>query len=80
MFNGFNKKTVSVLDSLKFNNSKSYYNNIKEEYAENITKPLKLLSKELIGVLGEIDGDLILNTRYCVSSSFPMRVLTNRNR
>lgn len=70
MFNGFNKKTVSVLDSLKFNNSKSYYNNIKEEYAENITKPLKLLNEELIGVLGEIDGDLILNTRYCISSPF----------
>ena len=50
MFDGFNQKTISVLDSLKFNNSKSYYNNIKEEYAENITKPLKLLSEELIGV------------------------------
>ena len=70
MFNGFNEKTISVLDSLKFNNSKSYYNNIKEEYAENVIKPLKLLNEDLIGVLGEIDGDLILNTRYCVSSPF----------
>ena len=55
MFDGFNKRTVSILDSLKFNNSKSYYNNIKEEYAENITKSLKLLSEEIIGVPGEID-------------------------
>ena len=52
MFDGFNKRTVSILDSLKFNNSKSYYNNIKEEYAENIKSRL---SEEIIGVPGEID-------------------------
>lgn len=70
MFNGFNKETISVLDSLKFNNNKIYYNSIKERYAENITKPLKLLSEALICVLGEIDNDLVLNTRYCVSTPF----------
>lgn len=70
MFNGFNKETISVLDSLKFNNNKTYYNSIKERYGENITKPLKLLSEALICVLGEIDTDLLLNTRYCVSTPF----------
>ncbi|MBQ7291719.1 MAG: DUF2461 family protein [Clostridia bacterium] len=70
MFNGFNKKTIEILDSLKFNNNKPYYNSIKEKYTENVTKPLKLLSEDLIEVLRDIDIDLVANTRYCVSTPF----------
>jgi uncharacterized protein (DUF2461 family) len=43
MFDGFSQKTVSILLSIRFNNNREYFNTIKQEYIENVKKPLELL-------------------------------------
>jgi hypothetical protein len=70
MFEGFNQKTVSILLSIQFNNNREYFNTIKQEYPENVKRPLELLYHDLSAFLHELDPDMLFSPRKCISTPY----------
>ena len=70
MVEGFSQKTVSILLSIQFNNNREYFNSIKQEYLEYVKKPLERLYHDLSAFLYELDSDILLSPRKCISTPY----------
>lgn len=61
MFTGFNEETIRFFWELAFHNEKSFFEENRARYKQNVYEPLRLLSEELTPTVRDIDERL--NTR-----------------
>ena len=67
MFNGFKPETFSFLDQLGLNNSRGWFEAHKTEYIDYLKRPFIQLVQDLTPALLEIDPDLDIDPKHCVS-------------
>ena len=70
MFNGFSREAADYFLSVKFDNSKKNFENLKDVYKSQIKNPLLQLHAELTPVVLKIDGGICVRPGRCVSGAY----------
>lgn len=66
-FTGISKKAINLLAENRFNDSKSFYEEHKQELKELATIPMRKIMVDLSETLLDIDDEIDVNPIYCVS-------------
>ncbi len=66
-FKGFNKDAIFLMELNKFNDSKDFYEGVKEEIKAGATVPMRNLASDLSGFMYKIDPLMVLNPVKMVS-------------
>lgn len=69
-FQGFTGQTCAYFFSIRFDNSKSNYEENKQLYLDHVKTPLRQLHAELVPVVLDIDENICVKQSRCVSGAY----------
>lgn len=70
MFEGFNDSTINYFELIEYQNDKENFVKNRLLYEEGIQLPLEQMFYELANYFSNLDFDLVINKRSCISSPY----------